>query len=75
MKKSPLSYNITGDVDDYVEASCLKAVTSLAQLGAITYNPENGRVFPRALSNAISRAAAQVRSIACMSKAKDEIRS
>lgn len=57
-----------------MEASCLKAVASLAQLGAITYNTDSGRVFPKALSNAISKSAAQVRSIASMSKSKDEIK-
>ena len=38
MKKSPASYGITGNVDDYVEQSCRKAVESLSQLSIITFS-------------------------------------
>lgn len=38
MKKSPANYGITGNVDEYAEQSCRKAVESLAQLNIISYN-------------------------------------
>lgn len=75
MKKSPKSYGITGDVDEFVRKECLKAVESLTELKAVNFAVPSNHIHPRPLSHSISRSAVEIASIELLTKARKDITS